>query len=405
MKSNGGWKRVSLYLAVRSIYRGNRSTLLLTILIIALVMVLMNFLGIIIGGVITLYNDQMIDYQYGHVILEPRDKQTSIQNADELVKQLKGIPGVKGVTAHVSTGITITNPNNGKFQSISLMSFNPDDEQEVTRYQNVIIDGDYLSKGDTDEILIGTLLAGKEEESQDKLPSLGGVKVGDWVEVTFSNGIVKSYRVKGIYETLGALIDHGAFITRDDMNSVVHSGDVATEILITGGSVGEATSLKYALMEYGIGEQIKTWSEKGQGILGDAIASLNLINTIMKVVALIVASVVIFIVTYINVINRKKQIAILKAIGVRKKIIEGSYLIQVLFQCAWGTFVGILMLNIIVFILTIHKIRFPMGFLTPVLDYGAIAVTIALLCLVSLVSAFIPARQVTNEEILDAMRG
>jgi len=405
MESNGGWSRVSLYLAVRSIYRGNRSTLFLTILIIALVMVLMNFLGIIIGGVITLYNDQMIDYQYGHVILEPRDKETSIQNADELVKRLKGIPGVKGVTAHVSTGVTITNPNNGKFQSISLMSFDPDDEQQVTQYQHVIIDGDYLSKGDTDEILVGTLLAGKEEESQDKLPSLGGVKVGDRVEVAYSNGVVKSYRVKGIYETLGALIDHSAFITRGEMDSVIHSGDIATEILVTGESAGEASSLKYTLMEYGIGEQIKTWSEKGQGILGDAIASINLINTIMKIVALVVASVVIFIVTYINVINRKKQIAILKAIGVRKKIIEGSYLIQVLFQCACGAFVGILMLNVIVFALTIHKIRFPMGFLTPVLDYGAIATSIVLLCLVSLVSAFIPARQVANEEILDAMRG
>jgi putative ABC transport system permease protein len=405
MESNGGWKRVSLYLAVRSIYRGNRSTLFLTILIIALVMVLMNFLGIIIGGVITLYNDQMIDYQYGHVILEPRDKAISIQNADELVKRLKGIPGVKGVTAHVSTGITITNPNNGKFQSISLMSFDPDDEQQVTSYQDVIVDGDYLSKGDTDEILLGTLLAGKEDESQDKLPSLGGVKVGDRVMVTFSNGVVKSYRVKGIYETLGALIDHSAFITRGEMDSVIHSGDVATEILITGESAGEATSLKYTLMEYGIGEQIKTWNEKGQGILGDAIASINLINTIMKIVALVVASVVIFIVTYINVINRKKQIAILKAIGVRKKIIEGSYLIQVLFQCACGAFVGILMLNVIVFALTVHKIRFPMGYLTPVLDYGAIATSILLLCLVSLVSAFIPARQVANEEILDAMRG
>jgi len=368
-------------------------------------MVLMNFLGIIIGGVITLYNDQMIDYQYGHVILEPRDKETSIQNADELVKRLKGIPGVKGVTAHVSTGVTITNPNNGKFQSISLMSFDPDDEQQVTQYQHVIIDGDYLSKGDTDEILVGTLLAGKEEESQDKLPSLGGVKVGDRVEVAYSNGVVKSYRVKGIYETLGALIDHSAFITRGEMDSVIHSGDIATEILVTGESAGEASSLKYTLMEYGIGEQIKTWSEKGQGILGDAIASINLINTIMKIVALVVASVVIFIVTYINVINRKKQIAILKAIGVRKKIIEGSYLIQVLFQCACGAFVGILMLNVIVFALTIHKIRFPMGFLTPVLDYGAIATSIVLLCLVSLVSAFIPARQVANEEILDAMRG
>lgn len=405
MVHNGGFGRVSLYLAVRSIRRGNRSTLLLTILIIALVMVLMNFLSIIIGGVVTLYNDQMIDYQYSHIIIEPREKQTYISNADGLVKRLKGIPGVYGVTAHLSTGVTITNPNKGNFQSLSLVSYNPDDEQEVTQFQRVIIDGDDLSKGDTDQILIGALLAGKEDESLDKLPSLGGVKVGDRVTVAYNNGVVKSYRVKGIYESLGALIDHGAYVTKNEMDSVLKTSDIATEILVKGKSAEDAPDLKYTIMGFGVEEKVKTWSEKSQGILGDAIESLNLINTIMKVVALVVASVVIFIVTYINIINRKKQIGILKAIGIRKQIIEGSYLLQVLFQCACGAVVGILMLNGIVFALTINQIRFPMGYLVPVIDYSSVAFSIVLLSLVSLISAFIPARQVAGEEILDAMRG
>ncbi|PWR70401.1 ABC transporter permease [Methanospirillum lacunae] len=405
MANNGGGFDVSLYLAVRAIRRGNRSTLLLTILIIALVVVLMNFLGMIIGGVVTLYNDQMIDYQYGHVIIEPKDKQTAIADADGLVKHLHRIPGVTGVSAHVSTGVTITNTKNGKFQSKSLLAFNPIDEQAVTKYQLVITDGDYLSKGDTDQILLGSLLAGNEDESQDKLPSLGGVKVGDRVEVAYSNGVIKSYRVKGIYESLGALIDSSAFITRNEMDSIMHTENTATEILVRGTSSEDAKALKYVIMEYGVEEKVKTWGEKGKGILGDAISSLNLINNIMTLVSLIVASVVVFIVTYINIINRKKQIGILKAIGIRKQIIVGSYLLQVLFQCTCGIVTGILMLNGIRFILTVNKVRFPMGYLTPEINFESLGVSIILLCLVSLISGYIPARQVTNEEILDAMRG
>ena len=64
MHKDGGY-RVSLYLAVRAIKRGNRNTLALTILIIALVIVLMNFLSMIIGGVVTLYNQQMVDFSPG----------------------------------------------------------------------------------------------------------------------------------------------------------------------------------------------------------------------------------------------------------------------------------------------------------------------------------------------------
>lgn len=402
--SSPGW-RVSLYLAVRAIRRGNRSTLVLTILIIALVVVLMNFLGMIIAGVVTLYNDQMIDYQYGHVTIEPRDKETSIKNAGSLVERLRRVPGVTGVTAHASTGTTITNPRNGKFQTRALVAFDPDDEAGVTRYKTAIIDGDYLTPGNTDQILIGTLLAGNEDESQDKLPSLGGVKVGDRVQVEYSNGVVKTYRVKGIYESLGALIDSSAFITRDEMDAVMGTGDTASEILVRGQSSDDALPLKYTIMEFGIGEKVKTWSEKGKGILGDAISSLNLVKNIMTVVALIVASVVVFIVTYINIVNRRKQIGIMKAIGIRKRVIVGSYLLQVLFQCACGIVTGILLLNGISLILTVHKIRFPMGYLTPEIEYGAVACSIVLLCLVSLLSAYVPARQVADEEILDAMRG
>ena len=405
MANNDGGFGVSLYLAVRAIRRGNRSTLLLTILIIALVVVLMNFLGMIISGVVTLYNDQMIDYQYGHVTLEPRDRQAVITGAAGLVKRLKQIPGVTGVTARTSTGVTITNPRNGKFQSKALTAFDPGDEESVTKFHLVITDGDYLSKGDTGQILIGTLLAGNEDESQDKLPSLGGVKVGDRVEVAYSNGVVKTYRVKGTYESLGALIDSSAFITSEEMDSVMHSGDTATEVLVRGSSATSAMELKYTILGYGVDEKVKTWSEKGRGILGDAISSLNLVKNIMTFVALIVASVVVFIVTYINIINRKKQIGILKAIGIRKEIIVGSYLLQVLFQCACGIACGILMLNGISLLLTTYKIRFPMGDLTPMIEYGAVGTSIVLLCLVSVLSAYVPARQVTNVEILDAMRG
>lgn len=142
-----------------------------------------------------------------------------------------------------------------------------------------------------------------------------------------------------------------------------------------------------------------------RSILGDAISSLNLVKNIMTFVSLIVASVVVFIVTYINIINRKKQIGILKAIGIRKQIIVGSYLLQIIFQCACGIALGTLMLNAIRYVLTIYRIRFPMGDLTPEIEYGALAVSLALLCLVSLVSAYIPAKQVADEEILDAMRG
>jgi len=158
-------------------------------------------------------------------------------------------------------------------------------------------------------------------------------------------------------------------------------------------------------MQYGVQEPIKTWTEKGKGILGDAINSFSLINNLMTVVSLIVASVVVFIITFINIVNRKKQIGILKAIGIRPRVIVGNYLIQVLFLCTCGALAGMFLLFSIAYALTVNQIKFPMGYITPVISFAGLTMSIACLYLVALVSGAIPAWRVSKEEILDAMRG
>jgi len=401
---DGGYG-VSFFLAARAIRRGSRWTLALTILVIALVVILMNFMTMIVGGVVQVYNQQMIDYQYSHLTIEPREKELFITGSDDLVDRLKRVPGVTGVSSRISVGTTITNPRNGKFQSKSLTAFDPGDEKTVTRYHQALLEGDFLSPGDTDQILIGSLLAGDTDETKDKVPSLGGARVGDLLEVTYSNGVLKTYRVKGIFETDGVLIDTAAFVTREEMDAVMRTGDRATEILVRGGDVGDAGQLKIACMQFGVQEQIKTWEEKGKGILGDAIGSFNLLTSIMTVVCLIVASVIVFIITFINIVNRRKQVAVLKAIGVQRRIVIGSYLLQTVFLCAAGAVVGVLMLSGIALGLSANPIRFPMGFISPVPDIGGIVVSVTCLFLISLISGYIPAWYVAKEEILIAMRG
>jgi putative ABC transport system permease protein len=400
---------VSLYLAVRAIRRGNRGTLVLTILLIALMVVLMNFMVTIMGTLITQYYQQIIDYQYGDVIIVPQDRQTFIDNAASLVDRLQMIPGVGGVSSRFTTGVTITNPKNGIFQPESLTAFNPDDEKTVTRYSQKIIDGDFLSKDDTDKIFIGVLLAGNTDVTKDKLPSLGGIRVGDLVTVSYNNGVVKTYRVKGIYQTDNALNDNGAFISRTEMDNVLHVQGKATSVLVRGTNPSldpaYALQLKYTLIQFGVQDQAKTWNEKGKALLEDSLGSLQKIEYLITLVGLIVASIVVFVITFINITNRRKQIAILKAIGIRRQTIIENFLVQTFFLCCCGAAAGWLMLEGITVLLNIYPIKFNLGYLYPVIDYGFFAISILMLFLVSLISGYLPARTVANEDILEAMRG
>ena len=98
--------QVAFFLAKRSIVRGNKGTLYLTILIIGMVFVNLIFLPSIISGVSVLFNQQSIDYSYGNLVIEPKKDQIYISNANELQKKIERIPGVTGVSPRYVTGAT-----------------------------------------------------------------------------------------------------------------------------------------------------------------------------------------------------------------------------------------------------------------------------------------------------------
>ncbi len=85
--------RVSAFLAGRSLRRGNKGTILLTVMIIALVFVNLVFLPSIVQGVVVSFNRQSIDYNYGNLDVEPREGEFYIA----------GYPGPQGA-ARADTG-------------------------------------------------------------------------------------------------------------------------------------------------------------------------------------------------------------------------------------------------------------------------------------------------------------
>ena len=123
--------KVAFFLAKRSIVRGNKGTLYLTILILGMVFVNLIFLPSIITGVAVLFNQQSIDYSYGNLVIEPSKNHVYINNVSELQKKVEHIPGVTGVSPRYSTGATFT--HKGNVVTATLAAINPDDEKTVLK--------------------------------------------------------------------------------------------------------------------------------------------------------------------------------------------------------------------------------------------------------------------------------
>jgi putative ABC transport system permease protein len=395
--------RVSMLLALRGLERGNKFTLCLTVLIMGLVLVMLLFQPSLMTGFIKVEHDQITNLMYGNLVLEPKEHQLYIKNVSILTEKINRIPGVIASSPRYVTAVTITYQNTSVAETLT--SVTPSTENQVLTLSSQIISGNYLTDGDNDQIVIGTLLAGHKDTTLDLVKSLGGVEVGDSVEVTFSNGVVRTYHVKGIFETHSMMLDQTAYITNSEMEAVTGLSDEASLVLVKTSSTGNEDAFRTTMMQYGIQEPIKTWVQEGEGFVWEVIASFEQINSIMIVFSLIIGAIVVFIVTFINTINKRKQIAILKAIGITKEVIITSFLIQVICICLAGILIGLVLFEIIIYYLTINPIQFPIGAVPPVVDLEWTVKNIIALILVSLVGGFIPAWKIANEEITDAMRG
>lgn len=155
--------KVAFFLAKRSIVRGNKGTLYLTILIIGMVFVNLIFLPSIISGVAVLFNQQSIDYSYGNLVIEPKKNQVYINNVNELQKKIERVPGVTGVSPRYITGASVVHKGNAVNPII--YAINPDDDRKVLKISSKVTNGEYLSNADTDQIVIGSRLAGNDDES------------------------------------------------------------------------------------------------------------------------------------------------------------------------------------------------------------------------------------------------
>ncbi len=135
-------------------------------------------------------------------------------------------------------------------------------------------------------------------------------------------------------------------------------------------SAEDAQLVKKRILEFGVGEDVETWEEALPDVVSESVESFAIINMISVLGSLVIAVVLIFIMTTIKTFNNRKQIGILKAIGLKKSIIINSYVMQVIFICLIGAILGSLLIGTMVLTFTTYPIEFPDGDVTPHCDVG-----------------------------------
>jgi putative ABC transport system permease protein len=397
--------KVAFLLAIRGLQRGNRSSTIMTVIIISLCFTNMIFLPGLFNGIGQSITTQIVDYEVGNVLVSPRAGNQYITDLDATLDLINRMPGVERATPHYTKGATLKSGD--RILSVGVRAISPSDEKYVSPLYTKMIAGTYLGDSDTGEIIMGKTVAGdasirQEDEFQ---PSLGGVRVGDSITIEYGNGYTKDYRVKGIYFTGWSSADSTVYTTMSDMELVEGKAlDRADYITVKAKPGYSEKFIKDELQSYGVSQDVQTTADLLSKGVGRVLQSFAIINLVSLIVSIIITTVVLFIVITIKTINSRKQIGILKAIGVQKEVIMHSYGFQVIILALFGIVIGVTITSLLALYMSIHPIVTPEWsaylYLTP-LD---MLTNSLILFGAAVVAGYIPAWRVAQEDIQKSMR-
>ena len=397
--------RVAMFLALRAVVKGNVGVTILTILMLVLVALNLLFVPGLIAGATVSANDILVRTYSGDLLIEAEGDNPRISHVEDLILGIESIDGVAAVSARNSMAAEITFEE--ERAGVTVIGIEPEREKAVFEVSECLIEGSYLNPRDREQILLGVQIAGSDREDVELYSSsLRHVHAGDKVSVAYVNGVEKQYTVKGIFHTRFIQTDLQAFISQLEFCSVMpamHNKATSLRVKLEDDANPEQVIERIRSMRDGL--DFQTWDETA-GIVGSMTDSFNIIRQILNVVNFLVAGVTVFIVTYVDVVNRRRQIGIQRAIGITPQSITVSYLIRALFYAVVGLIVAALLFEYVVIpVEARHPLYFPFGPAYIVIEFSYIVRIALILLAVSLVAAFIPVRRVMRVKILDAIWG
>ena len=397
--------RVGFLSASSSIKRGNKKTSFFIILVLALIFMNLVFLPALINGMMGIFVGAVQDYAYGDIVIEPSDDELYISNADNVLKKVRNVPGVKSATKRLLVGGSLSHEQD--IVGANILGVVPRDEIDVSQYPHVVTQGEFLGDLARDEIMIGGIIAGIGTGSE-IYDSLDSVEIGSLINVTYSNGVERTYKLRGIHQGTTEISDLNALVHYKEIEDVLGEsaeGKASSVIIRIESSQSEA-KVKDKIISVGVKEKVFTWQEKAEALVKQAIQSIGSIGIMSEVVSLIVGAALIFIIIYINTLTRKREIGILKAIGITPNSIRLSYIFISLFYSGLGVLLGIILFISLALYLQANPIVFYETMeIAPVIEYASLAESVFTMMLMSVIAGFIPAWFVTRQDILDAIWG
>ncbi len=272
--------------------------------------------------------------------------QYQIPGAEQILKKIKTIPEVKGVSLRMKASAMAASANAGA--GINIFGVNPTSEKRVSDLHSLIIEGKYLSADEKIPTVIGQKLAHKL--------NLG---LGDKLIVTLtdSSGTITSgaFLIVGIFKTANNRFDEtNIFVNKKDLSGLIgYPANTGDEIAIRLKANSQTPVVMKALRRIFQKEirnkqiVVRSWDQI-QPLLKSMIAVMDFFSYIFLIIILAALAFAIINTMLMAVMERTREIGMLMALGMNKRKIFSMIMLETIFLSIVGAVLGLLISLVIV---------------------------------------------------------
>jgi lipoprotein-releasing system permease protein len=275
-----------------------------------------------------------------HINLKPIGSH-GISDYRQLTTKLTAVPGVQSVEPAVYNTVLLS--SGGHARGIVLKGVDPEVEIRASEALRHIVSGANQFKADADGIpalLVGRLLADDFD-----------IKAGDYVTLTSPQGNLtpfgmlprsRRFHVTGIFDS--GFYDYDAnwgFVDLASAQALAGVGDVVSLLEIRVAKLDDVSKVAEDLLQRaGKGFTVTTWMDENRALFR-ALSLEKLVTALFIGLITFVAGLNILVVLTMTVADRSRDIAVLMALGARRKQIRTVFVLQGLLVSVAGTVAGL----------------------------------------------------------------
>lgn len=323
-------------------------------------------------------------------VVQPREQRLrSVDQWERIAALAAATPGVLAVSPVVSGPAFAARGNSNK--SVALLGVQPD------AYRRVVHMDDYMTRGRFDVTGTGALIG--TDLAQDL-----GVSVGDKLRVTSAQGRSETVDITGLFDMGNRDLNRRwVFITLKLAQTLLDLPGGVSNIDLTVNDLFGANQVADALRAQ-TGLTVDSWMQTNSGLL-NALSNQSVSNNLIRSFVIIIVALGISSVLVVSVVQKQREIGILRAMGAGRRRIMTVFLLQ-------GGLVGLVgsvfgsALAFTLLVVFSHVFKSPDGgsLFSAQLDPMLVLLASVVACVVGLAAAAIPARSAARMDPVQAIR-